>query len=167
MTGGRQLAEFNIARIKYPLDDPRMREFAENVARVNGLAEKIEGFVWRLQDASGNAMGMTVYDDPCILPNLTVWEDVEAIERFVWKTVHSRFYGRREDWFEPLEVPLVMWWVPAGARPSMDEGVARRAHLMAHGPSDYAFGWEYLPAAQYWKSARGLAPNMHSREHAA
>jgi hypothetical protein len=167
MNGARHLAQFNIARIKYPLDDPRMAEFVENVARVNGLADKIEGFVWRLQDDSGNAMGMTVYDDARLLPNLTVWEDVEALERFVWKTVHSRFYGRREEWFEPLDTPLVMWWVPAGARPSMQEGVARRDHLMAHGPSDHAFGWAHLPAAQYWKSARGDAPNMHSREHAA
>jgi hypothetical protein len=167
MTGVRHLAQFNIARIKYPLDDPRMREFAENVARVNALAEQIEGFVWRLQDESGNAMGMTVYDDHNVLPNLTVWKDVEALERFVWKTVHSRFFGRREEWFEPLDTPLVMWWVPAGARPSMDEGVARRDHLMAHGPSDHAFGWEHLSAAQYWKSARRSAPKMHSREHAA
>ena len=88
----RHLAQFNIARIKYPLDDPRMREFVDNVARVNALAEAIEGFVWRLQDESGNAMNMKVYDDPRVLPNLTLWENVEALERFVWKTVHSRFY---------------------------------------------------------------------------
>ncbi|MGB2657189.1 MAG: DUF3291 domain-containing protein, partial [Pseudolabrys sp.] len=68
------LAQFNIARIRYPLDDPRMAEFVENVETVNGLAEKIEGFVWRLQDESGHAMNMTVYDDPRILPNLAVWE---------------------------------------------------------------------------------------------
>ena len=79
-----QLAQFNIARIRYPLDDPRMREFVDNVERVNGLADKIPGFVWRLQDDSGHAMNMRVYDDPAILPNLTVWETVEALERFVW-----------------------------------------------------------------------------------
>ena len=45
----RHLAQFNIARIRYPLDDPRMREFVENVDRVNRLAEQIDGFVWRLQ----------------------------------------------------------------------------------------------------------------------
>ena len=44
----RHLAEFNIARIRYPLDDPRMAEFVDNVERVNKLAEQIEGFVWRL-----------------------------------------------------------------------------------------------------------------------
>jgi hypothetical protein len=163
MTGARHLAQFNVARIKYPLADPRMADFVDNVARVNGLAEQIEGFVWRLKDDSGNAMGMTVYGDPRVLPNLTVWENVEALERFVWKTVHSRFYGRREEWFEPLDgAPLVMWWVPAGHRPTMAEGVERLNHLNDHGPSDEAFGWNGIPAARLWKTARCAAPSEHA-----
>src|SRR5262252_2657625 len=93
---GYQLAQFNIARVRYPLNDPRMREFVDNVERVNGLADKIPGFVWRLQDDSGHAMNMRVYADKAILPNLTVWETVEALERFVWQTLHQRFYARRE-----------------------------------------------------------------------
>jgi hypothetical protein len=161
------LAQFNIARIKYPLDDPRMREFVDNVARVNGLAETIEGFVWRLQDASGNAMNMTVYDDPRILPNLTLWENAEALERFVWQTLHRRFYGRREEWFERIETPLVLWWVPAGHRPTMPEGVERLEHLKAQGPSDHTFGWENLAGAKLWKTAHCGAPNTHPSEHAA
>lgn len=163
MTDACHLAQFNIARAKYPLDDPRMAEFVDNVARVNGLAEKVEGFVWRLQDESGNAMGITAYDDPRILPNLTVWESVEALERFVFKTVHSRFYGRREEWFEPMDTPLVLWHVPQGHRPSIAEGVERLDYLREHGPSDYAFGWAHIPAAQHWKTARCGA----SAEHAA
>ena len=151
----RHLAQFNIARVRYPLDDARMREFVENVTRVNALAEQIEGFVWRLQDASGHAMNMTVYGDPAILPNLTVWENPQALERFVWQTLHGRFYRRREDWFAPIETPLVLWWVAAGHRPPLAEGVARLDHLKAHGPSDYAFGWESLPDAQAWKTQRG------------
>lgn len=161
----RHLAQFNIARIKYPLDDPRMRDFVDNVARVNGLADGIEGFVWRLADASGHAIGMQVYDDPCILPNLTVWENVEALERFVWKTVHSRFYGRRAEWFEHTETPLVLWHIEAGHRPTMADGVERLEHLKAHGPSDYAFGWSDMPQAHHWKTARGSAALLN--EHAA
>jgi Domain of unknown function (DUF3291) len=156
------LAQFNIARIKYPLDDPRMAEFADNVARVNGLAEQIDGFVWRLQDESGNAMGMTVYDDPRILPNLTVWKNAEALERFVFRTLHSRFYDRRTEWFEPIEVPLAMWWVPERHRPALDEGVERLDHLKARGPSNYAFGWEGLPQATFWKSHRGIKASEHA-----
>ena len=93
MTNARHLAQFNVARIRYPLDDPRMAEFVDNVARVNALAEQIEGFVWRLQDASGHAMNMTVYGDPTILPNLTVWENAQGLERFVWQTVHGPVIG--------------------------------------------------------------------------
>ncbi|MBI4366902.1 MAG: DUF3291 domain-containing protein [Deltaproteobacteria bacterium] len=156
------LAQFNIARIRYPLDDPRMAEFVGNVARVNGLAETIKGFVWRLQDASGHAMNMKVYDDPRILPNLTLWENIEALERFVWQTVHRRFYGRREEWFERIETPLVLWFVPSDHRPTMAEGVERLEHLKSHGPSDFAFGWDRIPAAQLWKTARCGAPSEHA-----
>jgi Domain of unknown function (DUF3291) len=162
MTQDRHLAQFNIARIRYPLDDPRMAEFVDNVARVNALAEQIEGFVWRLQDGSGNAMGMRVYDDPRVLPNLTVWENVEALERFVFRTLHGRFYGRREEWFERIETPLVLWWVPAGHRPSLSEGVERLNRLTTQGPSDEAFSWESIPAAQLWKTARCGKPSEHA-----
>ncbi|MFZ0845570.1 MAG: DUF3291 domain-containing protein [Pseudolabrys sp.] len=150
----QHLAQFNIARIKYPLDDPRMKEFADNVERINGLAETIEGFVWRLQDESGHAMNMRVYDDPRVMPNLTLWEDVAALERFVWQTLHKRFYSRRGEWFEHIDTPLVMWFVPQGHWPSLAEGVARLDRLMAQGPDDEAFGWDRIPAAQLWKAAR-------------
>jgi len=158
----QHLAQFNIARVKYPLGDPGMKEFVDNVARVNAFAETIEGFVWRLQDASGSAMNMTVYDDPLILPNLTLWESAEALERFVWQTVHKRFYGRRAEWFEPMETPLVLWHVPAGQRPAMAEGVERLDYLKANGPSDYAFGWDRLDGAKHWKTARCGAHTEHA-----
>ena len=148
----RHLAQFNIARIRYPLDDPRMREFVENVDRVNGLAEKIDGFVWRLHDESGHAMNMRIYDDPTILPNLAVWESVEALERFVWQTLHRQFFVRREEWFAPVKTTLVLWWIPAGHRPSLAEAVARLDRLVEHGPSEEAFGWEQLPGAKLWKT---------------
>jgi Domain of unknown function (DUF3291) len=159
MNSVRHLAQFNIARIRYPLDDPRMKEFVENVERVNGLAEKIPGFVWRLQDESGHAMNIRVYDDPTILPNLTVWENPEALERFVWQTLHQRFYSRREEWFEPIKTTLALWWIPVGHRPEMTEGVARLDHLIAHGPSDYAFGWKELAGAKLWMTMRRDRPS--------
>lgn len=159
----RELAQFNIARIRYPLDDPRMAEFVDNVVRINALAEQIEGFVWRLQDDSGHAMNMRVYDDPAILPNLTVWSSSTALERFVWQTVHGRFYQRREEWFEPIKTPLVMWWVGAGERPRLKDGVERLEHLKAHGPTEFAFDWSHLVDATIWKTRRGA----QLKEHAA
>jgi len=163
MTGeGKHLAQFNIARIRYPLEDPRMKEFVDNVERINALAEKIEGFVWRLKDESGHAMNMRVYDDPRILPNLTVWESVDGLERFVFKTAHSRFYMRRETWFEPLDVPLVLWWVTPGERPSLAEGVRRLDLLKTQGPCEDAFLWGNIATAQVWKAARGARASEHA-----
>jgi hypothetical protein len=161
-SSARHLAQFNIARIRYPLDDPRMTEFVDNVARVNGLADKIPGFVWRLQDETGNAMNMRVCGDPTILPNLTVWKNIEALERFVWQTLHQRFYTRRQEWFAPMKTTLVLWWIPAGHRPDMAEGVARRDYLVAHGPSKHAFGWREIAGARLWKTAYCDAPSEHA-----
>jgi Domain of unknown function (DUF3291) len=151
----RQLAELNIGRLRYEIDDPRMAGFADNLAAVNSLAERSPGFVWRYQDDSGNATNTRPFDDPRIAINLSVWDGVEALERYVWQTVHKRFYGRRHEWFERFEGPyFVMWWVASGYRPTVAEALARLDHLKHHGPSDHAFGWESLPAAQLWRTAR-------------
>jgi hypothetical protein len=84
----------------------------------------------------------------------------EALERFVWQTIHKRFYGRRPEWFDKMEKPhFVMWWVPAGHRPTIEEAKQRLEYLTADGPSDHAFGWESVPAAQLWKTARCAAPD--------
>ena len=155
MTEARHLAQFNIARIRYPLDDLRMREFVENVERVNGLAEKIPGFIWRLHDESGHAMNMRVYDDPTILPNLSVWESAEALERFVWARVHKAFYNRKAEWFAPATKPhFVMWPVEEGHRLDLDEAMARLDYLTAHGDSEFAFSWSHLPHIKLWMSQK-------------
>jgi hypothetical protein len=152
----RHLAELNIGRLRYEIDDPRMADFVNNLATINALAERSPGFVWRYQDDSGNATNTRPYaDDPRIAINMSVWENVEALETYVWQTVHKRFYGRRHEWFEKFEGPyFVMWWVPNGHRPTVAEALERLDHLKNNGPSDHAFGWQSLPAAQLWKTAR-------------
>jgi hypothetical protein len=149
------LAQLNIGRLLYELDDPRMAGFTNNLALINGLAERTPGFVWRYIDDSGNSTSTRPYTDPRIAINLTLWESVAALERFVYQTIHKRFYGRRAEWFEHFEGPyFVMWWVPVGHRPSVQEAVERLEHLKQHGPSDQAFGWESVSSSQLWKTAR-------------
>ena len=149
------LAELNIGRVKYELDDPRMADFTNNLELVNGLAERSDGFVWRYVDESGNATDTRPFADPLVIVNLSVWESVAALERFVWQTVHKRFYGRRHEWFDKASAPyLVMWWVPAGHQPAVTEAIERLGHLRVHGPSEHAFGWESLASAELWRTAR-------------
>jgi hypothetical protein len=151
----KHLAQLNIGRLRYEIGDPRMAEFVDNLTRVNAIADRTQGFVWRLQDDGGNATGFRPYDDPLIAINMSVWESVEALERYVWQTAHKRFYGKRHQWFEPFDGPyFVMWWVPAGHRPTIQEGVEKLEYLRQHGASDDAFGWQDLPTAQLFKTAR-------------
>ena len=148
------LAQLNIGRIRYEIDDPRMADFTNNLAMVNGLAERTPGFVWRYTDESGNSTSTRPYSDPRIAINLSVWENVEALERFVYQTIHKRFYGRRAEWFEHFDGQyFVMWWVAAGTRPSVEDAIARLEHLKKHGSSDNAFDWQTAPT-QLWKTAR-------------
>jgi hypothetical protein len=152
---GHHLAELNIGRVRYDLDDPRMAGFTDNLALVNGIAERSFGFVWRYTDASGNATNTRPFADPLMIVNVSVWENVESLEKYVWQTVHKRFYGRRHEWFDKFDGPyFVMWWVLAGHHPTMQEAIARLEHLKANGPSERAFGWESLASAQLWKTAR-------------
>jgi Domain of unknown function (DUF3291) len=150
------LAQLNIGRFRYETDDPRMADFMDNLARVNAIAERSPGFVWRYTDATGNATDTRPYDgDPRMAINLSVWESVEALERFVWQTVHARFYARKAEWFEKLDgAYLVLWHVPAGHRPTVQEAIERLDHLKARGPSEHAFGWQDVASAKLWRSAR-------------
>ncbi|MDE1972681.1 MAG: DUF3291 domain-containing protein [Hyphomicrobiales bacterium] len=160
MSEDRHLAQLNIGRLRHPGDDPRVADFMNNLDLVNGLAERSKGFVWRLKDGSGNATNIRAYDDPQMIVNMSVWESVETLERFVWQTIHKRFYGRQSDWFQKLDRPhFVMWWIPAGHRPTVGEAKKRLEYLATHGPSDHAFGWASVPAAQLWKTAQCAPPD--------
>jgi len=150
------VAQLNIGRFRYETDDPRMADFMNNLERINALAERSPGFVWRYTDATGNATDTRPYDgDPRMAINLSVWESVEALEKFVWQTVHTRVYARKHEWFEKLDgAYFVLWHVPAGHRPSVQEAIERLEHLKAHGPSEHAFGWQDVASAKLWRSAR-------------
>ncbi|ABV93061.1 conserved hypothetical protein [Dinoroseobacter shibae DFL 12 = DSM 16493] len=152
---GHHLAQLNVGRLVAETDDPRVAEFMENLDRINGLGKRMPGFVWMMEGSGAPDTGNTdakIEGDPRYVSNLTVWEDVASLETFVWGTIHKQFYARRAEWFEALgEMHFVMWWVPAGHRPSLDEALARLAHLETHGDSDHAFGWSYLKEARLWK----------------
>ncbi|MBE9102167.1 DUF3291 domain-containing protein [Vacuolonema iberomarrocanum] len=130
------LAQINIARMKAPLDDPIMAEFANALDEVNAVAEQSPGFVWRLQTPSGNATDIRVYSDPKILVNLSLWQSVEPLKAYVYKSLHGDFFIRRRNWFEKYQGEhFGMWWVPAGHLPTAEEGKAKLEHLEQYGES--------------------------------
>ncbi len=158
MTPPRHLAQLNVGRLLAEPGDPRVAEFMAALDRVNGLGKRMPGFVWMMEGSGEPGTGNTetkIGGDPRFVSNLTVWEDAASLERFVWGTVHRQFYARRAEWFAVLgSMHFVMWWVPVGHRPSLDEALARLERLDREGPGPDAFGWEGLPDARLWRDAR-------------
>ncbi|HEY3056072.1 MAG TPA: DUF3291 domain-containing protein [Thermoanaerobaculia bacterium] len=134
------IAQVNIGRIKGPLDGPVMAGFVSRLDELNALADRSEGFVWRLQTEEGNATYLRPYDDDRILVNMSVWESIEALKTYVYRTAHAELLRDRSQWFEKFEAAyMALWWVPAGHTPSIDEAKKRLAYLEANGPSQFAF----------------------------
>ena len=140
MTSKFQLAQANIARMRAPLDDPLMQGFVARLEPLNALADSSPGFVWRLQTDEGNATAVQAFDDELVLFNLSVWESIEALESYVYKTNHVGAVQKRAEWFErPTRPPLVLWWINAGHLPTDAEAKARFELLWENGPSPAAF----------------------------
>lgn len=137
------LAQINIARMLAPVDDPLMAEFMSQLPPVNALADSSPGFVWRLQTDSGDATSIKVYDDDMIIVNVTVWETLDALREFAYKSSHASVMHDRKRWFEKFDVPYIaLWWVPAGHIPTAEEGKERLDYLREHGDTPYAFSYK-------------------------
>ncbi|MEM9320574.1 MAG: DUF3291 domain-containing protein [Pseudomonadota bacterium] len=149
-----KLAELNVGYAAHPLDDPRMADFMNNLDRINALAERSPGFVWRLQSGSGNATDISVPGDPDMISNMSVWDDVATLGHYVFNTLHARFYERRAEFFELMTAHhFVMWHIPDGHIPTLSEALTRLEHLRVHGSSEHAFGWDFVDQSA-WRRCR-------------
>ena len=134
------LAQFNIARLTAPIEAPASAEFRDALDRINSLAETSPGFVWRATGTGFDSEIPAEDIDPMILANPSVWENVEALAAFAYRTAHSHFVRHRERWFEPaVEDYQAMWWLPAGEIPTRADAFARLMHLRLNGASAFAF----------------------------
>jgi len=135
-----QLAQLNVARFIKPAEHPDNADFINSLDRVNAAAEAQPGFVWRLVDEDSNALDVRAFDDPNMIVNISVWDDVESLAAFVYRNEdHLAILRRRREWFENTEFHLVLWWVEAGHVPGEAEARDRLALLKANGPGPDAF----------------------------
>ena len=115
-------------------------DFRTNLDPINALAEASPGFVWRLQDDTGNATGIKPFGDDLEIVNLTVWESIDALADFTYRTGHREFLRRRREFFDaPTDAYLCLWWVPEGTIPTVEQAIERLEHLRANGPTPTAF----------------------------
>ena len=139
------VAQVNIARMKGSLDSPVMEGFVARLEEINSLADHSPGFVWRLQTPEGDATYLRPYADDRVLINLSVWESIESLRRFVYGTAHAELLRGRREWFENFSgAYIALWWVPVGHTPGVDEAKARLAHLESEGPSKFAFTFKTI-----------------------
>ena len=137
------LAQINIGRmVGATINDPVMKDFVDLLDEVNEVAEKSKGFVWRLKDDENNATNIKAFDDERMIVNMSVWENVEDLETFVYKSHHVDVLRRRKEWFSRLRFYLVMWWIPAGTIPTLEEAKKRLLYIEQNGPSPFAFDFK-------------------------
>ncbi|HHC7308006.1 DUF3291 domain-containing protein [Vibrio campbellii] len=135
-----KLAQLNIALAKYPLDAPEIKDFVDNLDLVNSIAEQSEGFVWRLKDESGDATNIKLFDDPNMIINMSVWDNVDTLKNFMFRTHHRDFMRRKGEWFHRLvEDTYVLWWIEDNHTPTAEEALARLQYLRENGDTPYAF----------------------------
>lgn len=137
------LAELNIARLRRPLDANETAEFVAALNPINLIAESTPGFVWRLTDDSGQPSSFVripEIDDPLIIVNYSIWDDLESFKHYVYKSGHASYLRRKSDWFEPMtQAVVVCWWTSAGTIADIGDAYGRLQYLRTHGPTEQ--GW--------------------------
>jgi hypothetical protein len=134
------LAQINIARMRAPLESPVMADFVALLDEINALAEASPGFVWRLKGEGNDATSLRPFDDDFIIVNMSVWQSIEELRAYVYKSAHASAMRRRREWFEHFGSAYVaLWWVEAGHIPTVGDAKQRLVLLEAHGPTAEAF----------------------------
>ena len=139
-SGRYYLAQINIARFRQPRDHEVNKDFVDAIESVNAVADQAPGFVWRLEDDNGHAMDFEIFNDPDILVNLSLWENLEALTAFVYRSPeHKAIMRRRKEWFDRMDLHLALWWVPVGQTPTLEDAEHRLNLLAERGPTVEAF----------------------------
>lgn len=137
------LAQLNIAKAKYSLEAPEIKEFVDNLEPINQLAESSDGFIWRLKDDTGDATDIQAFDDPNIIINMSVWDSIDALKNFMFRTHHRDFLRRKKEWFENIpEDSYVLWWIAEGHIPTVEEALEKLEYLRKNGDTPNAFSFK-------------------------
>jgi heme-degrading monooxygenase HmoA len=137
---GSYFAQVNIARAKHSLEDPRMADFVNNTARINTLAERSPGFIWRWIENPDSGVDL-VFQDPDLVVNMSVWESREALMDFTYRSSHSGIYKRRSEWFSKLAGHHMVCWYTEVPLITLEEAKLRLEHLNQWGETPHAFSF--------------------------
>ncbi|MBV8954970.1 MAG: DUF3291 domain-containing protein [Solirubrobacterales bacterium] len=133
------LAHVNIALARAPFDSDLLSEFMARLDPINALADRRQASSGACRPEDGNSIAVRGFDNDRMIVNLSVWESIDHLTTFVYRSAHTEIMRRRREWFDRTGVHLALWWVPAGHLPTVAEAEERLAHLRKRGPTPYAF----------------------------
>jgi hypothetical protein len=134
------IAQLNISFVRAPKDDPVFADFVSELDHINSQADASPGFVWRLAEEDDGVESQRVFDNEKILVNMSVWESAETLRSFVYQGDHASILRKRRKWFKQhVKAYIVLWWISAGHRPSLEEAKQKLDLLLNNGPSSDAF----------------------------
>ncbi len=135
-----QIAQINIAQAKADQDSEIMSGFVTRLDEIHTLADNAPGFIWRLETEDGHDGSVSVFNDPLLLINMSVWQDIDSLRAFVYKSIHIELLQDRDAWFDKMgEMHQTLWWIPAGHIPSIQEGKDKLDLIREFGPTAEAF----------------------------
>lgn len=136
------LAEVNVAKRLAPMDDPIMKDFVNNLDRINNIAENSEGFIWRLKDEDKDE-AVYVFQDDTLIINMSVWTDIESLYNYTYKSGHIEVFKRKKEWFSKMKmIHMAFWYIPLGYKPTFQDAKKRLDYLNIHGETPYAFSFK-------------------------
>ncbi len=142
---GYLLAQINIAKLLAPIDSPLLEDFVNDLDRINQIAEKSNGFVWRLQDESGNATGINPFDEESSIINISVWESIDELKNFVYNSGHLDVFMKRAKWFKKMKTPhMALWWIKSDELPTALDGKNKLLQLEVNGDTQESFSFKQL-----------------------
>jgi hypothetical protein len=126
------LAQANVSRLRFPAADPRSAEVIAATDRINRLAARAPGYVWHQRGHEG--------DEGRLIVNVSLWTSYARLHEFTYRSAHNHYIRRQRQWFEPVAQPsTVLWWVPAGTIPTVEDATTRLRYLRTYGPGPSAF----------------------------
>ncbi|MFV9551155.1 DUF3291 domain-containing protein [Algibacter sp. PT7-4] len=136
------LAQVNIAKPLAPMDNPIMQDFVNNLDKINAIADAAEGFIWRLKDEDKNE-ATSVFQDDLLIINMSVWENLESLFNYTYKSGHIDVFKRKKEWFSKMKMMhMAFWYIPEGYTPSFQDAKNRLDYLNTHGDTPYAFSFK-------------------------
>jgi len=139
------IAQANYSQWIPDISQHSMKAFLEQADRVHEHAENSKGYVWRYEYNPHSHTLDTLFGVERIVFNMTVWETIEDLKSFSFKTIHGSTMKRRQEWFTKLAGQRsVLWWIPDDHKPSAKEAKDRFELLNIQGPTEEAFTFRKL-----------------------